>query len=135
MSAFIIGLSLGLLTIASIAIFKQLNKSIMYGLILAGIGFLYVGFTWTNLPSFIVCCLQAVVFVLIAYFGSQKRIFLLGGGYLLHGIWDLLFGQVSSSRLLPPHYDVFCLTVDFTIGIYLIYLSYKKESLGSFVTD
>jgi hypothetical protein len=52
---------------------------------------------------------------------------LLAGGYCLHGLWDLAFDRVSSSILIPPHYDLFCLAVDFTIGLYLLVLYYKNE--------
>jgi hypothetical protein len=128
MIALIIGVSLGLTIIGFIALLKHLNKHTIYGLILSAIGFLYVGFTWTDLFSVIVCGLQAVVFLFIAYYGSQNRMALLGTGYVLHGIWDLAFNQITSSTLIPPHYDLFCMAIDFTMGFYLIILSVKKEA-------
>ncbi|MDB5021649.1 MAG: hypothetical protein JWQ28_2776 [Pedobacter sp.] len=128
MNAVIVGVTLGLVIIGMIALLKQLNKHIIYGLILCAIGFLYVGFTWTDRTSFIVCCLQAVVFLFIAYFGSQQRMMLLGAGYFLHGIWDLAYSQISSSGLIPPHYDLFCLAIDFTMGLYLIIIAYRQKT-------
>ena len=92
----------------------------MYGLILSGIAFLYVGFTWTDLNQLAVSIVQAVVFVFIAYFGVKKSIFILIAGYFLHGLWDLGYTYVGAIELLPPHYDIFCLVVDFIMGGYLL---------------
>ena len=49
MNAVIIGISSGVLIILLVAFLKQLDKKIIYGLILSGIGFLYVGFAWADL--------------------------------------------------------------------------------------
>ena len=60
----------------------------------------------------------------------DRNALLLAAGYFLHGIWDLAFGLWASSKLLPPHYDLFCLAIDFTMGLYLLLLKYK---IGFFV--
>jgi hypothetical protein len=127
MTAIIIGISSGLLIIWTIKFLRYLDKQIIYGLILSAIGFLYVGFCWTDVFSLIVCSVQSVLFLLIAYYGMKKSLLLLAGGYFLHGIWDLAFDLISSSRLIPPHYDLFCLSIDFTTGFYLIVLYRKNE--------
>ncbi len=49
MMATLIGLSSSLFTILIAAFFKRLDKNVFYGLILSGIAFLYVGYTWTTL--------------------------------------------------------------------------------------
>lgn len=126
MIAIITGISTGLLAIIIINLFSQLNKQLMYGLILTGIGYLYVGFNWTNTSSLIISVIQSIVFLFIAYYGVQKSMLVLAGGYFLHGIWDLLFDLFPYSGLMPPHYDFFCLAVDFTMGIYLLMLTFKK---------
>ena len=48
MLAILIGIMSGMLIILSIALLKNMHKPTVYGLILAGIGFLYVGFTWAD---------------------------------------------------------------------------------------
>ncbi|MGN6395842.1 MAG: DUF6010 family protein [Mucilaginibacter sp.] len=126
MIAIITGIATGLLAIIIINLFRQINKQLMYGLILTGIGYLYVGFNWTNTSSLIICAIQSVVFLFIAYYGVQKSLLILAAGYFLHGIWDLLFDLFPYSGLMPPHYDFLCLSVDFTMGIYLLMLSFKK---------
>ncbi len=125
MTSIIIGVSGGLLTILLIGICKRLDKKIIYGLTLAGIGFLYVGFTWTDISSLIITSLQAIGFVLIAYVGIKKNGYYLAAGYFLHGIWDLLYDIFRLPDLIPPHYDLFCLSIDFTIGFYIAILQYR----------
>ena len=133
MTSIIIGISGGLLTIILLGICKQLDKKIMYGLTLAGIGFLYVGFTWTDISSLIITSLQAIGFVLIVYVGIKKNGYYLAAGYFLHGIWDLVYDIFRLPNVIPPHYDLFCLSIDFTIGFYIAILQYRltKQHLYS----
>jgi hypothetical protein len=123
----IIGISLGLLTILSIMLLKKLDKKVIYGLILSGIGWLYVGFTWSDLKSFIITVIQAIIFLFIAYFGVKKSLYILAAGYFLHGLWDLAYDLFPDKHLIPPHYDLFCLSIDFTMGLYLLVLQYRLE--------
>ena len=125
MTSIIIGISSAVLTILFIAILKQLEKTTIYGLILSGIGFLYVGFVWTDLQAVVINCIQAVVFVFIAYYGLKKSIYILAAGYFLHGCWDIAYRVIQEPGLIPPHYDLFCSFLDFTIGAYI--LLYKKQ--------
>ena len=136
MTSIIIGISGGLLTILLVGICRRLDKKIIYGLTLAGIGFLYVGFTWTDISSLIVTSLQAIGFVLIAYVGIKKNGYFLAAGYFLHGIWDLLYNIFRLPNLIPPHYDLFCLSIDFTIGFYIAILQYRimKHHLATAAT-
>jgi len=124
MNAAIIGILSGIITIGIIALLKQ-EKPIMYGLILSGIGFIYVGFTWTDIPTLIVACTQALFFLFLAYFGVKKNLYFLIAGYFLHGLWDLGYDLFFIQNLVPPHYDLFCLSIDFTMGAYLLKLNYS----------
>ena len=127
MTTAIIGISSGLVIIFLFILLKQFDKKLIYGLILCGIGFLYVGFTWTNLQALIVNCIQAVVFLFLAYYGVKNSLYLLAGGYFLHGTWDLLYHLFQDPGLIPPHYDMFCLSIDFTIGFYILLLARTKN--------
>ena len=122
----IIGISSGLFVILIIALLKQLDKPIIYGLILSGIGFLYVGFTWSDTKALVITAAQAVFFLFVAWYGIKKSLYILGAGYFLHGIWDLAYNLFPGSNLVPPHYDLFCLSIDFTIGAYLIIIQYRR---------
>ena len=131
----IVGISSGLLTILLMSVLKHLDKKIIYGLILSGIGFLYVGFTWTDISSLIITAVQAIFFVLVAYGGVKTNLYFLAAGYFLHGLWDMVYDLLRVPDLRPPHYDLFCLSIDFTIGIYLVILQvhFAKQKLASII--
>ena len=126
MNSVFIGIASGLLTILFIALAFRKNKPTVYGLVLSGIGFLYVGFTWTDTPLFIINSLQAISFVFIAYYGILRSSYVLAAGYFLHGTWDLVYDFFATPDLLPPHYDLFCMSLDFTIGCYLVITTCRK---------
>jgi hypothetical protein len=134
MYAIIIGISLGLLTILTFILFNKLDKKVIYGLILSGIGWLYVGYTWSDLNSLIITTVQAIIFLFIAYYGVKKSLYIMAAGYFLHGLWDLAYDLFPDNHLIPPHYDLFCLSVDFTIGFYLLVVQYrwsKKSAMSN----
>ena len=135
MISILLGISSGLLTILLIGILKHLDKKVIYGLILSGIGFLYIGFTWTDILSLIITALQAIFFLLVAYYGIKRNLFFLAAGYFLHGFWDLVYDLFRDPKLIPPHYDLFCLSIDFTIGIYLVMLQLRlaKQKSASII--
>jgi hypothetical protein len=136
MIATIVGISSGLLVILLISILKSLDKKLIYGLILSGIGFLYVGFTWTDKLSLLITAAQAVFFLFFAYYGMKGNLLLLAAGYFLHGLWDLAYDLIRLPDLRPPHYDLFCLSIDFTMGIYLILLKYgDKKNISDLKAD
>jgi vacuolar-type H+-ATPase subunit I/STV1 len=127
MISIIIGIASGILTILAVGLFKQLDKKTIYGLILSGIGFLYVGYTWSDLKSVIITSVQAIIFLFIAYYGIKKSLYILAAGYFLHGIWDLAYDLFPDNHLIPPHYDLFCLSIDFFIGIYLVVIEFRNK--------
>lgn len=125
MNAALIGLSSSLVTILIFSFLKRLDKNTIYGLILMGIAFLYIGYTWTNIEVAILSFLQALFFLLFAYLGITKNAYFLVAGYFLHGIWDGIYPFFGSPDLLPPDYDYFCLTYDFVVAIYLLLINYR----------
>ncbi len=120
MTAAIIGVSGGILTILLFLILRNFDKKIIYGLILSGIGFLYVGFVWTDRQDLIINSVQAIFFVFIAYYGVHKSLNVLAAGFFLHGLWDISYPLFRELSLIPPHYDIFCLSIDFVIGAYIL---------------
>jgi hypothetical protein len=127
MIAALIGLSGSLITILIFTLLKRIDKITVYSLILMGIAFLYIGYTWTNIEIAIMSFLQAVFFMVFAYYGLKKNLYFLIAGYFLHGVWDFMYSYVGNSDLIPPDYDWFCLTYDFVIGFYLIILNYQTN--------
>ena len=128
MNSIIIGISSGLLIILSIMVFKNLDKKVIYGLVLSGIGWLYVGYTWSDLRSLVITVIQAILFLFISYYGVKRSLYIMAAGYFLHGLWDLAYDLFPDNHLIPPHYDLFCLSVDFTIGLYLLAIQYRWNS-------
>jgi hypothetical protein len=120
MNAVIIGIFSGVLIILLVALLKQLDKKVIYWLILSGIGFLYVGFVWADLQALVINAIQAVIFLFWGYYGIKKRVYVLAAGYFLHGCWDMLYDFLKLPGLIPPHYDLFCSSLDFTIALYLL---------------
>ena len=128
MNSIIIGISSGLLIILSSMVFKNLDKKVIYGLLLSGIGWLYVGYTWSDLRSLVITVIQAILFLFISYYGVKRSLYIMAAGYFLHGLWDLAYDLFPDNHLIPPHYDLFCLSVDFTIGLYLLAIQYRWNS-------
>ena len=128
MTAAFIGITSGLFIILVFVLLKQFNKLLIYGLILSGIGFLYVGFAWSDSRALIINSVQAILFVFIAYYGIKKSLVILAAGYFLHGTWDLLYHMFQDPGLIPPHYDLFCMSLDFVIGFYLLAIKYKSHN-------
>ncbi len=120
MTAAIIGISSALLIILVFTIFKNFNKKMLYAHILTGIGFLYVGFVWKDAESIIINAIQAICFLIIAYYSMHRGIYLLAAGYFLHGTWDIVYPFFRNPELIPPHYDLFCSTLDVVLGIYIL---------------
>jgi hypothetical protein len=127
MIATLIGLVSSLITILIFTFLKRIDKNTIYGLILMAIGFLYIGYTWTDIETAILSFLQAMFFMGLAYLGIKKSYWFLVAGYFLHGIWDMIYPQVANPDLLPPDYDYFCLTYDFIVGFYLWVLNSRAK--------
>ena len=125
MIATLIGISSSLITILIFYFLKRLNKNTIYGLILMGIAFLYIGYTWTNLDVAVISFMQALFFLPFAYLGIKKNVNFLIAGYFLHGIWDGVYPFLGSPDLLPPDYDYFCFTYDVIVAVYLLIINYK----------
>jgi hypothetical protein len=135
MTGFIIGLTSSVITILLLLLLKRADRIVVYGIVLAGIGFLYVGYTWTNITIALVSGMQVIFFITFAWFGIKKDLVFLVAGYFLHGLWDIVYDLFGNRSLLPPHYDAFCSTYDFVVAIYLwilknqIYRSNNQTSI------
>lgn len=134
MTPIIIGITVALLQILLFEFLKQFKKDTIYALTLAGIGFLYVGFTWTDTTTVIIASIQAIIFLFIAYYGLTRSLYVLALGYFLHGLWDISYNLWQDPKLIPPHYDWFCLSIDFTVGIYLILKVIKQKDRTTILT-
>jgi hypothetical protein len=116
MNDFYIGLITTIAVIAVVEIFRFLEKRLIAALVLTGIAFIYVGFSWHSTLSLTYVIIGGALFFGLAYFGYKKNFILVIIGLILHGIWDILFPYFSSTA--PDGYGIFCLTIDFLLAIY-----------------
>lgn len=123
MNPILAGLVGALLTAVVFLFFK--DKKLLFAIVLAAIGFLYVGFNWSDSTLLTASVIQAIIFLLLAYYGYQGNALLLVAGYFLHGLFDLVFHWLGDARLMPPDYDLICLGYDWAIAAYLFYLIRK----------
>jgi len=116
MNDFYIGVITTIAVITVVEIFRFLEKRLIAALILVGIAFIYVGFSWHSTLSLTYVIIVGALFFGLSYFGYKKNFFLIIFGLILHGIWDILFPYISSTA--PDGYGIFCLTIDFLLAIY-----------------
>lgn len=128
MLSYFIGTVAGFITIFGIRMFLKRDERLIYALVLTGIGFLYVGYTWIDTLQLIITSIQAILFLLLAAYG-MRNIFVLASAYFLHGIWDLVYNYFAAATNVPPHYDGFCLSIDFVMGAYILLFN-KRMALS-----
>jgi uncharacterized protein DUF6010 len=127
MKDFYIGIITAIAIIGLLEIARFLEKRLVGALTLVGIAFIYIGFSWSEILSLTYSILGAALFFALSYFGYKKNFILIIVGLILHGIWDMLFPLFSSTA--PEGYGIFCLTVDFLLGIYF-YVRVKPLKLS-----
>lgn len=119
MNDFIIGLIVTAVVIGICEVFTYLEKRLIGALTLMGIPFIYIGFSWHDLPSLFLCIGGVAVFFTLAYFGYKRNFILIPIGLVLHGVWDFLFPLFSTSA--PEGYDIFCFTIDILLAVYFYF--------------
>jgi hypothetical protein len=134
MISLIIGIAAGLLAVAMAELQRRLDKPTVFGLLLSGIAFLYVGFTWANMQALVISSVQALFFLGLSYYGINRSLWFLIVGYFVHGIWDVTYHLFADSLLIPPHYNLFCLAVDLTISLYLLVVLITAKAKKAEVT-
>jgi hypothetical protein len=117
MNDIFIGALGGIMTILLLETFKSLDGKLFSALTLVGIAYIYVGFAWHEPVSLGIVIVGTLIFTALAYFGYTYKLHLIIAGFLLHGVWDLVYPLVSNT--LPEGYDKFCFTFDVIIAIYL----------------
>lgn len=115
MTGFIIGLITTVAIIAFTEIFRKIDLKFYASLNLAAIPFIYIGFS-IDLHSLMITIPGAAFFLFFAYWGYKKSYLLTVVGLALHGLWDVIFPQIST--VAPHGYDVFCITIDELLAVY-----------------
>ncbi|GFD72678.1 hypothetical protein MHM83_04870 [Tenacibaculum sp. Mcav3-52] len=121
----IIGILLGFF-IVLLAMKTGFDKdSSFYPVLLIVIAFYYVLFALqaNNTYEIIFETSIAFLFSIIAILGHHKHIKIVGIALILHGIYDLFQGNIVFSTNPPQWWPLFCLGVDITLGIWVLWTS------------
>ncbi len=61
--------------------------------------------------------------LVFAFVSVRQSAVVVGVFWLLHGLYDLVHGQLITNTGVPGWYPIFCFVVDAVIGAYLLWLS------------
>jgi hypothetical protein len=61
--------------------------------------------------------------LVFAFVSVRRSAVVVGAFWLLHGLYDLVHGQLITNPGVPVWYPIFCFTVDAVIGAYLLWLA------------
>lgn len=71
----------------------------------------------------------ASIFVIMALAGACRWPMLLGTGIFMHGVFDVVHGNIISNAGIPIWWPMFCASIDMVLGIWVIYLAKTKRIL------
>jgi hypothetical protein len=118
-----VGLTLGLVSTAFTAAVSRSEAFVYLGVLLGGIGSVYVGFAIADgrRSAIAVQVVSAAVFLSIGYLGAHHRWgVLLGLGFIAHGAWDWVHHDGHGPTRVRSWYPPFCAVADVTIGVPVI---------------
>jgi hypothetical protein len=121
-----IGVVLSLFLIIS-AKFMRFDRDVsFYPSILIFIAIFYILFAVMAGHSIVREIGIAAIFILLALYGAYKSLFVVGLAIALHGVYDILHIVQFTETVAPTWWAPFCATVDFVVGIWVVYLSKKR---------
>lgn len=97
----------------------------LFAIVLVIIGSIYLGFAFKdeNKGHWVVEISAASIFILAAAFGLWWNPWLIVGGLIGHGFWDLAHHRIQHTTDVPAWYIPFCTIYDWLAGSYFgIYL-------------
>jgi hypothetical protein len=115
-----IGLTLGLVSTAFTAALSESQAFLYLGLLLGGIGSVYVGFAIADgrTTSIAVQITGAAVFLSLAFIGAREESHVvLGLGFLAHAAWDWWHHDDHGPTHVRTWYPPFCAVADIVIGV------------------
>jgi hypothetical protein len=116
----VVGLLSGLVAIATALLAASAGDArLSLGTLLAGIGFVYVGFAVADgrKSAIVIQSISALAFLWIAQIAIREDSnLLLGLGFIAHGVWDALHHEGHGWTKVRTYYPPFCAVTDFVIG-------------------
>jgi len=116
----VVGLVAGLVAIGTALLATSADDArLCLGALLAGIGFVYVGFAIADgrTSAIVVQAASALVFLWVAIIGiREESSLLLGLGFLAHGAWDAFHHEGHGWANVRTYYPPFCAVADIVIA-------------------
>jgi Family of unknown function (DUF6010) len=116
----VVGLVAGLVAVATALFATSADDArLMLGTLLAGIGFVYLGFSIADgrRSAIVIQAISALVFLWVAQIAIREDSnLLLGLGFLAHGAWDALHHEGHGWTKVRTYYPPFCAAADVVIG-------------------
>ena len=108
----VVGLLSGAVAIAAALFASNADDArMMLGTLLAGIGFVYVGFAVSDgrVSAIVIQAISALGFLNVAQIGIREESnMLLGLGFVAHGVWDALHHEHHGWTSVRTYYPPFC---------------------------
>lgn len=123
----LLGAAVGVLTIVTARVIRGERWLYALGLlVLPGLYALFAvraGEPAVGLEEMIYGVPWVVAGLVFAMVSVRRSAVVVGGLWLLHGLYDLVHGQLFTNPGVPGWYPVFCFVVDAVVGAYLLWLS------------
>jgi len=125
----LIGAAVGVLTIASARFIR--GERWLYALGLLTLPSIYAFFALqageqaVSLREMVYGVPFVVAGLVFAVVSVRHSAVVVGAFWLLHGLYDLVHGQLITNTGVPGWYPIFCFVVDAVIGLYLLWLSQR----------
>ena len=119
----LVGLVLGLVGVAEAAALSREHAFIFLGVLLGGIGCVYLGFAIADgrTSAIAVQAASALVFINVALVGiAQESAVALGLGYLGHAAWDAIHHEGHGPTRVKTWYPPFCVVADLVLAASLL---------------
>lgn len=116
----VVGLVSGAVAVAAALFAPNADDArMMLGTLLAGIGFVYLGFAVSDgrVSAILIQAVSALVFLNVAQIAIREESnLLLGLGFVAHGVWDALHHEHHGWTRVRTYYPPFCAVADFAIA-------------------
>lgn len=118
-----IGLVLGLISIFISFLFNEQQQLEIWVILLAVIASIYIGYGINDgrKIKMLTEVIFGIFFIVIAFLGLWVSVWILVGGYVLHGLWDLVHRPSMIDTNFQKWYPPFCMVYDWTIAIWLMW--------------
>ena len=118
-----IGLLLGIVSISFSSFFNEQQQLEIWVILLVVIASIYIGFGINDgrKTEMLTEVTFGILFIVVAFLGLWVSVWILIGGYFLHGIWDLVHRPSMIETNVQKWYPPFCMVYDWTIAIWLMW--------------